>query len=176
MSRTTATVRPARLAAFAVTVSSALVLAGPGVASAASPTGELASRGCVVFENLTDTVVALEMHDQGSPAIEVGDGATVHDVLTDAEGRSVGSLTGEMSIVFARQSDQHFIGYYREEIQLPGGSVRTAGLVDIAGSTAGVPQTVAAFGTSGRYRGKLGTRTYQLVAPNVYLTNIKVCG
>lgn len=130
----------------------------------------------ITLIELTETVTM--RYQGGTPdAPEVGESDTYDDVLYDAEGREVGTLTGRGRVVYKRPTDEHVMLHYQEEVVLPDGRISTAGWIDGNEIQAGNWQSLAATGTSGRYAGWTGVRMLRQEEPHkVFRTSIFLYG
>ncbi|MFI9274313.1 hypothetical protein ACIGXM_26930 [Kitasatospora sp. NPDC052896] len=145
--------------AIPVTALTPLILVS-SEAPAADPTPAPVPPSDIVFADLTDVAVKREMSLRG-PGIDVGDGVVFRNEISTADGARLVELTGAVTIVHVRPSDQRIFGFYREFLRFADGTARTMGIVDITATMAGREQVIPAYGISGRYRGMVGIRSYR---------------
>jgi hypothetical protein len=152
--------------AFPVTALVPAVFAFYDVRDRHSPGAE-SGKSDVVLDELTDVVVKKELSIKGN-VIVPGDGADFRNEISTQDGLLT-TLSGSVTIVDIPPANQHLIGFYREELDLDDGVVRTVGIVDLTDTIMGAEQVIEAFGVSGRYRGLIGTRSFKATTmPDTY--------
>jgi hypothetical protein len=148
--------RSALLGALAAAVCTAVVPAGS--ASAASVPAP------VSFDNLQEVVISLTYNDVPPAGPSVGDTGTYVDDLYTADGTEIGVVTGTADILYQDPASGDLYSLYNQSITLPGGTIHAEGLVNVDDEIAGDWVTVPAWGTGGKYRGLIGTRSWQAVS------------
>lgn len=116
----------------------------------------------ITFDNLTEVVVKLVYSGGTTPA--VGETGSYDDDLYDAQGDLIGTADGTADILFQSPINGDLYSLYDQQITLPGGTVHAIGLVDVNDEIAGDWVTIAAWGTSGRYLGLVGTRSWKAIS------------
>ncbi|MGF1428125.1 allene oxide cyclase barrel-like domain-containing protein [Kitasatospora sp. LaBMicrA B282] len=165
--------------ALGVTAALGLALAAAVVAAPAdadgSSTGTTASTGCVALDQLTSQQVTFDYHDLPPAGTSVGDYATFHDNVLDANGAVIGTRDGTATIAWADPSTGHLIAVYDATFTFGDGSVESAGTIDTVAANSGTPTTISGFGLSGRYLGLTGTVTNQKTSPTVDSVHVDLC-
>lgn len=135
----------------------AALLTGSATSSAAPP------QGCVVLDDLSETIVDGTENELGGPFPSVGDSGTYLDRLHDRSGNQVGTVYGLINVPFALP-DGDLVEHSDERIDLPDGSVEAAGLFNVTQADGHKAwQFLPLVGTSGRYRGMVGKRHFQIL-------------
>lgn len=133
------------------------------------------ARGCDIFKNLTEKFESESEDTAFGPYPSVGDSSAYITYLFDSKGTKIGTVYGESNVSY-RQPDGDIIEYTGETIDLPGGTVKTAGFFDINKGLKGIWEYLPVLGVSGIYRGKLGRRSFQIVKPGILLNaEIELC-
>jgi hypothetical protein len=99
------------------------------------------------------------------PVADVGSAAIYYDDIYDEEGTVIGHAVGYSEAVEVRESDGHVIVMYHEAVELPEGTFKAVGTVDQAALPEGKWIHLDMIGTSGKYLGARGTRSYQAIPP-----------
>ncbi|MEU9291529.1 hypothetical protein AB0D57_44685 [Streptomyces sp. NPDC048275] len=159
------------LVAAAVTASVAGVLVG--VPASASATGTAGS-GCVVYRNLTEHVLSATYDDAPPAGYSVGDGGSWHNELTDRSGKVVADAVGNSRVLF-QTGDELWTEQDNTDTLANGAVVRSVGVTSVNDLTAGVKQTIEAWGLSGRYEGWRGERSFKLTGEDVYESSLWLC-
>jgi hypothetical protein len=80
----------------------------------------------------------------------------------DTEGRLIGNSAGSMTILGEDPETGHLLEHITEQIKLPDGNITAWGTMDRSDVMAQKWVTYRAEGTSGRYLGMTGTRSYRI--------------
>ncbi|MDT0347329.1 allene oxide cyclase barrel-like domain-containing protein [Streptomyces litchfieldiae] len=160
-------------AAALVAAGSVAAFLAPASASAAEARGRGAD--CVSYDDVTELVVAGGGTEDG---VDVGDVAWYQSLLFDASGEQIGTVDADVRVVWQDPSNQHFYYWISETIELPDGTIRTAGVFDHDAVTYdGLTPYATAWGVSGDYAGKVGGRQFEIVqGPVNWATHIYLCG
>ncbi|WP_103337399.1 allene oxide cyclase barrel-like domain-containing protein [Amycolatopsis sp. CA-126428] len=143
-----------------VLLSAALTLAAAsGVPGSAAPQ---VSEGCVVIDNLSETIVDGTENELGGPFPSVGDSGTYLDRLYDPAGKPAGTVYGLINVPFALPGGD-LIEHSDERIELPEGTIEAAGLFNVTQAERKVWQFLPLVGTGGRYQGMVGKRHFQIL-------------
>jgi hypothetical protein len=145
--------RGALLGALAAAVCTAVVPAG-SASAAALPAP-------VSLDGLKEVVISLTYNDVPPAGPSVGDTGTYVDDLYAADGTEIGQVTGTAHILYQDPASGDLYSLYDQTITLPGGTVHAEGLVNVEDEIAGDWVSVPAWGTSGKYLGLVGTRSWQ---------------
>src|SRR5262249_50966420 len=155
--------------AVAVAVAVATVAAQPIAASAAP-----ARSHCIVFDQLTEKVLQAGFNDLPPAGYSPGDVGTWHNQLISASGAVIADVNGS-SLIVAVSASQLPTSLQNTDTFV-NGEVRSAGMMDAYAVLAGKWISIPAFGVSGRYQGKVGTRSFRMTSvPNVYEANLTLC-
>jgi hypothetical protein len=135
-----------------------------------------AGDGCVSRTDMVEKAFIVKRQDRTLPGTSSGDIATFRDDLYNSDGRRIGVSKGT-ALMYILPTDilQMIDGYdiYGD------GVVYVAGASSITAALRGEIVTISATGVSGRYRGKVGVRTFQLIGQepdhNVYRSSLTVC-
>jgi hypothetical protein len=160
-----------RLAAL----SAGMIASTAALVAPASP-ASAAERHCVSLTDFTEVVTSVNPRDVGEPGMSVGDGNTATTALTAANGTPLGTSSSTSTLIYFRTSDNHAMIFLWGQDNLADGDIAVAGVFDATGTLAGETQTVPAFGLSGVYAHKAGTRVWRLVSPGNYVSTISLCG
>jgi hypothetical protein len=156
-------------AAGAAALAAIAVVAVPTAASAAP-----AKPHCIIFDQLTEKVLAAGFTDLPPAGYSAGDIGTWHNQLITAEGDVIADVNGTSDIVHADASELSV--YLQNTDTFVNGEVRSAGMMNGYALFAGQWVTIPAYGVSGRYQGRVGTRSFRLTSvPNVYQANLTLC-
>jgi hypothetical protein len=99
------------------------------------------------------------------PVQDVGSAAIFYDDIYDEEGTVIGHAVGYTEAVEVRESDGHVIVMYHEAVELPGGTLKATGTVDQTALPEGKWIHLEMKGTSGKFLGASGSRSYQVILP-----------
>jgi|GEM_PF-4247052 hypothetical protein len=99
------------------------------------------------------------------PVADVGSAAIFFDDIFDADGNKVGRTVGYTECVEKRESDGHIIVNYHEAVELPDGTLKATGTVDQNVIFTNGWVHLDMVGTSGKYLGAQGTRSYRALPP-----------
>jgi len=99
------------------------------------------------------------------PVADVGSAAIFYDDIFDADGAVVGHTVGYTEAIEKRASDGHVIVIYHEAVELPDGTLKATGTVDQSAIFEGKWIHLEMRGTSGKYLGAKGTRSYRALPP-----------
>ncbi|MFF7634706.1 hypothetical protein ACFZB9_16335 [Kitasatospora sp. NPDC008050] len=105
----------------------------------------------------------IQMHLPESGKEGPGTAVTFHCELLDADGKQLGSTVEGFALVYLDPADQRVKQRVTGTDEFEDGSVYWSGIVDLESIIKGEPQITRAFGISGRYRGKIGTRSLTIV-------------
>ncbi|GAA2157758.1 hypothetical protein GCM10009760_60170 [Kitasatospora kazusensis] len=105
----------------------------------------------------------IEMHLPESGKEGPGTTVTFYCELLDADGRQIGKTVEGFGQVYLDPADKRVKELVTATDELADGSIFWTGVIDIESIIKGEPQIARAFGTSGRYRGKVGTRSLTIV-------------
>ncbi|MGP3972107.1 allene oxide cyclase barrel-like domain-containing protein [Streptomyces sp. 6N223] len=150
-------------------VTASLFAAAPAGASAA----EAGRGGCVVFDNLTETVLEATYDDVAPEGISVGDGGTWHNTLTTEDGEFLADVTGSSRALFEVGEELYTLQDNTDT--LADGVVRSVGVTETFSLIDGEKQSIPAWGVSGRYAGLVGERTFQKTGEDVYVSSLRLC-
>lgn len=131
--------------------------------------------GCLVMENLTETVVDMNYQDVPPAGPSVGDVGVFKDHLTDSRGRLIATEEGVGYDAEVRASDGHLLGWYSETITLKGGTLRTFGQVDINAMLSGSTASIHVVGVGGRYFAMTGIREWDVLSQQLATSKITLC-
>jgi hypothetical protein len=159
------------VASFAAAAASAAVLVAEPSAAWAGPGKH---RDCIVYSGLTE-VTHLSITDGGEPGEGAGDVVDFHTELLDADGDLVGRNVGR-AVVFADPATGRLKEFVTGIDYLPGGTVASAGTIDLISAVSGQEQSIGAVGVSGRFRGKVGARTFRLIERTSPIESISESG
>jgi hypothetical protein len=162
---------------------SALVLGvGAGVvgvtatsSSASTPTG---GRDCVSFT--AKEVSHLDIHDVAAPGGGPGDSVVYHNEMLDANGTQFGFVDGT-ALVYTSPVDGQLSEALAANAVLPQGTVFATAHISVISAAKGEWQTMAAVGTTGSLRGKVGVWKFSLVEQpsptlTIFKSEGKLCG
>lgn len=132
----------------------------------------------IVFSGLKE-VSHIQMHVPEGGSEGPGTVVTYHCELIDAAGEQLGKTVDGFAAVYLDPADKKVKQRVNGTDEFGDGSVYWSGVIDLEGIIKGEPQIVRAFGLSGRYRGKAGTRSLTLVGredatTTVFTTEIKL--
>lgn len=99
------------------------------------------------------------------PVGQVGSAAIYYDDIYDAAGTVIGHTVGYSEALEVRESDGHVIVMYHEAVELPGGTLKATGTVDQTAILEGKWIHLEMRGTSGKFLGASGSRSYQAMLP-----------
>lgn len=119
----------------------------------------------IVIQDITEQTLRFESVGTRSPRMQTGDGATFYNEIYDSDDNVVGDTVGLVIAVSVQPSDGHILTEYTEAINLPGGTLRSSGVVDRDALLSGTPIRVDVVGTSGKYAGRKGFRECRLLPP-----------
>jgi hypothetical protein len=156
-----------RLAAIGAAAAACAVAVGLAPASAATQdTASSAGHHRCVHLSFTEPTVRFYTNETISSVTTppVGLMGIYLDPLWDASGNQVGQTAGEVEMLYTRASDGHLIEYIAETLQLPAGSLFSAGTYDRAGIEAADVMSAPIKGVSGAYLGMSGTWNWSLVS------------
>ncbi|WP_255955728.1 allene oxide cyclase barrel-like domain-containing protein [Streptomyces odontomachi] len=88
---------------------------------------------------------------------------TFHAELLDSEGAQIAKTPDGFGLVYLDPNDKRVKEQVSGTDEFADGSIYYTGVVDIQSIIAGEPQVFRAFGVSGRYRGRSGTRSITVV-------------
>ncbi|WP_033287156.1 allene oxide cyclase barrel-like domain-containing protein [Streptomyces sp. NRRL F-525] len=141
--------------------------------AAAGP--DLGSPRCVSFTALNEKVLSATSTDNDPKGLSLTDSGGYTNALIDAHGKQIGTATGSSVAVLVRASDNHVMAFNTNVDKLIGGDVTENSVMDATGTVAGATVTEPAVGTSGRYLGMTGARTYRRIDPQTYVSSIVLC-
>lgn len=157
------------------TLSAGMIAMTAALAAPASP-ASAAERHCVSLTDFTEVVTSVNPRDVGEPGLSVGDGNTATTALTAADGTPLGTSSSTSTLIYFRTSDNHAMIFLWGQDNLADGDIAVVGVFDATATLSGETQTVPAFGLTGAYVHKIGTRVWRLVGPNRYVSTINLCG
>jgi hypothetical protein len=132
---------------------------GTTAPAASDQPGSPPGKGCIVYNNITEKIVQ-EYGTMPTSGPAVGTIGNYRDRLYDSAGNVIGTATGTGWIVHKNPVDGHLMSYYSETVNLPGGQIRDAGIIDFSAMMAGARVSFPAVGISGRYLGMVGSRIW----------------
>jgi len=155
--------RPFPIVATAMMIMLAMGTASCATASSADDITALhPPPGCDIFNNLTEEIASVSYTNVGGKFPSVGDSATYLDYLIDSHHKLVGTVFGELTVMY-RKSNGDKIELGHETIKLPGGDVEVQGLFDVTRADKHIWVYGPAIGVSGGFRGKLGKRWFKII-------------
>lgn len=124
---------------------------------------------------LDERSIDFQYEDRGEPGQSVGDVLRFQTAITDV-GTGVSRGTKDATCTTIHQDDRgHYIASCVERIELDDGVIRATGSVDQTALPSGQVQTLRAYGTSGSYRGLVGTERYRATEyPVRFRTEIRI--
>ncbi|WP_448316709.1 allene oxide cyclase barrel-like domain-containing protein [Streptomyces sp. CO7] len=93
---------------------------------------------------------------------QTGQTGTFDDELYDETGRQIGTSHGSFRITYVRPGDGGLMTYYTEDITLEDGTIHAEGWADFNDVRTSEWVYYPATGTSGRYAGLTGFRTWRM--------------
>jgi Allene oxide cyclase barrel like domain len=99
------------------------------------------------------------------PVQDAGSAAIYYCDIYDAEGTVIGHSVGYTEAIEIRASDGHVIVMYHEAVELPEGTFKAVGTVDQNAIPEGKWIHLEMKGTSGKFLGASGSRSYQAIPP-----------
>ena len=150
------------------------VLVGSVQSQAVAQTDD--TEDCVIRENFVENAYIISRQDRIIPGPSSGDVAIARDKLFDAQGKRIGTTDAKTTLYMLNDDVWQMVeGHDR----FTDGTVYLLGPSSISAALSGEMIMISATGMSGRYRNKIGVRTYQLVSReadhNVYSSNLYVC-
>ncbi|MFD8483832.1 hypothetical protein [Kitasatospora sp. NPDC059673] len=130
----------------------------------------------IVIDNVTEKTVRYHYIGQNEPLPiqKVGDGIVYFDEIYDAEGATIGHTIGMVTATHVA-ANGHLMTHYEEAIELPDGTLRSAGTIDRQDMLAGGWARFPAVGTGGKFLGLTGIREWGLILPVSTMTvNLRI--
>ncbi|MFG1920244.1 hypothetical protein [Micromonospora sp. NPDC048898] len=158
----------ARLAAVVVSLVVAVV-AVPGAASAAP-----AQRGCITV-SFIEQLISTDYRDAAPTGPSVGDVVLTLDAVLNADRVKIGENDIKGTIIRQDSATGELFSFSTSKYTIPDGGIRVAGIVNLTSLAAGETQKLTAFGTAGRYKGKVGQLTWTLVNELESENSITLC-
>jgi hypothetical protein len=164
----------ARKTARVVAGLAACVLVGSLQSQAVAQAGE--AEDCAIRENFVEKAYIVNREDRTIPGPSSGDVSIARDNLFDAAGKRIGTTEVQATLYMLNDDVWQVVeGYDR----FNDGAIYLLGPSSISAALRGEMIMISATGTSGRYRNKIGVRTFQLVSQeadhNVYRSSVYVC-
>jgi hypothetical protein len=116
--------------------------------------------GIILLDDMTGESL-VTVHKQGDPADNNGTIVTYQDKITAADGTPVATAVG-WATVYVNPNNGRAMQFAGGTYRFDDGDVSYMGIVYIDQAIKAEEQSFAAFGTSGRYLGKVGSLSYQL--------------
>jgi len=128
------------------------------------------------YNNVTVISVVEEAHIKSNAKSQdgpnIGDVNSHRDILIDAEGNNIGTMTGN-GWKITTLADDSVVSWYHETAETLLGNIEISGVWNSSAIWAGQWQSLFAAGVSGSVMGKIGVRQiYQAVPRKKYLTLI----
>lgn len=124
----------------------------------------------MLLEKLRE-VIHTAVHYEERPG--VGHSVNFHDEIYDADGQLVGTSEG-VAVVFSHPDDGHLMQLVNATDSYPNGTVHWSGKYDM--EPVEDQHSVLAIGTSGRYLGMVGRRSWRMLERPDELTTISESG
>ncbi|NJP45186.1 allene oxide cyclase barrel-like domain-containing protein [Actinacidiphila epipremni] len=93
---------------------------------------------------------------------QIGQGGTFDDELYDEGGKLIGTAHGTFTIRYIRPGDNGLLSWYSEDITLEDGTIHAEGWADFNDVKTSKWVFYPAVGTSGRYEGLTGFRSWRM--------------
>lgn len=160
------------LSVTALAVATAATAATASAASAPANAPDKGKTGCISFGTITEKVV----NATAPPAtFALGDSGSYTNFLYSDAGVFLGTATGSSWAVEIRPADHHIIAYVQAADLFSDGSVHESGLMDVSKTVTGAEVDVPAIGTTGKYVGMVGTRSFKRLSPVLYTSGLTLC-
>ncbi|GCB53263.1 hypothetical protein [Streptomyces sp. NL15-2K] len=125
--------------------------------------GDTTTANDVVTVELVEKVTKKDLNESGSiEGFGPGMMATYWCDVFDTEGKHIGTTVGCMDILYADPESGHLVEHVAEQIRLPDGTIMAWGTMNRSDVLAQKWITYRCQGTSGRYAGLVGTRTWRI--------------
>jgi Allene oxide cyclase barrel like domain len=135
-------------------------------------------KGEIVISDLRE-VSHLTIHTPEGAQEGAGSIVTYYSDLIDATDAKIGTTVEGFGLVYHDPGDGRMMELISATDEFADGSIFWTGTVDINSIARGEAQVFRAFGVSGRYRGKSGTRSIVMIAreatTSVFSTSLSLC-
>ncbi|AUH44537.1 allene oxide cyclase barrel-like domain-containing protein [Streptomyces sp. CMB-StM0423] len=122
-----------------------------------------------------EQLVTTETKDAAPVGPSVGDVVITEDAVLDDQRNRIGTNDIKGIIIKKDAETGELFSFSASEYTLDDGTIHVAGLVNLTQLAAGKEQKLPAYGTGGRYAGKVGELTWTLVSETESLNSIALC-